>query len=535
MARMFPPNSLGGSTPTSERKVFEALSELDDDWMVFHSVAWQGERGRRQGDGEADFVVAHPRRGVLVLEVKGGEISLVDGQWFTTDHHGNTFPVNPFEQVRHSKHVLGEYLAEKIPAVGAKVQMGHGVVFPDVDVDRDLSPEAPREVIIDAADLEGPVAAIERLARHWSPGLTTFDATQFSALRQALAPTVRIRRRLRHRVDEAVEEILDLTREQTRLLSLLRLQRRMLVIGGPGTGKTVLAVERARQLAAEGERVLLVCFNKLLGDHLAAEVADDDGVTAGNFHGLAYEWAQRAGILPPGDLTAEFWSHVLPDLVPEAAGCLGIGFDALVVDEGQDFLPDWWTLLQLLLEDPDEGRLAVFADRRQSIYIDRTEYPVGTEPFVLDVNCRNTEQIAAKVAGVFGEESPTLGAEGLPCRFVAAETDDDMISAAIEECDELRTTGGMAPDRIVVLSTRKRLVEEIRNRQGQFGSPGGKGIVAETVHRFKGLESDAVVLLVPGVESERDRALAYVGMSRARAHLTVIGPREVRTKLGWDG
>ena len=84
MARMFPSRFPDGA-PGSERKVYNALSKLDGDWTVFHSVAWQGMRGNRQGDGEADFVVAHPAKGLFIIEVKGGNITLENGQWSTTN------------------------------------------------------------------------------------------------------------------------------------------------------------------------------------------------------------------------------------------------------------------------------------------------------------------------------------------------------------------------------------------------------------------------------------------------------------------
>ncbi len=537
MARMYPPTLIGASVPNSERRVFTALAELGDDWMVFHSVAWQGERGGRQGDGEADFVIAHRSRGMLVLEVKGGEISADDGRWFSTDHHGETHSIDPFTQVRHSKHVLGGYLAERVSRVGTKVTMGHAVVFPDVVVDADLTPEAPREVIIDADDLRDPNRAVGRVARHWD-ATARFDDRQFRELRQALAPTWRIRRRLRTRIEETTEQIVDLTAGQVRALSMLRFQKRAVITGGPGTGKTVLAVERARQLAAEGQRVLLVCFNKPLGEALAAEVSDEENITATNFHGLAYEMAERCDLLPEGEPDADFWAEGLPELLPEAAERLGVRFDALVVDEGQDFLPGWWTALQLLLEDPDEGSLYVFADLRQSIYTEGAELPIDTPPFVLDVNCRNTNQIAARVAAVFGEEIHSLGVDGEPARFVTVRSGEDLGDEALEVCADLIEEGDLEPDQVVILSTRKKVVQELRGRQAAghtINCPGGGGTTAETVHRFKGLESDAVILVIPEIHTDRDRALAYIGMSRARASLTVIGDKTVREALNWPG
>ncbi|WP_420870669.1 nuclease-related domain-containing protein [Enhygromyxa salina] len=70
-----------------EREVFEALRLLSNDVYVFHSLRWIGNpsRGRRCAQGEADFVVFDPRRGILVIEVKGGIIEVEDRRWFQTN------------------------------------------------------------------------------------------------------------------------------------------------------------------------------------------------------------------------------------------------------------------------------------------------------------------------------------------------------------------------------------------------------------------------------------------------------------------
>lgn len=82
---------LGQDEPSedSEHRVATALRRLPDDWIIFHHVSWQSRRSGRQGDGEADFVVLHPKRGLLVLEVKGGGIEIHDGRWSTIDRRGD--------------------------------------------------------------------------------------------------------------------------------------------------------------------------------------------------------------------------------------------------------------------------------------------------------------------------------------------------------------------------------------------------------------------------------------------------------------
>ena len=96
----------------SEETVLRQLSRLSDDWIIFHSISWQGLSRGRQGDGEADFIVMNPRFGAAVLEVKGGEITVEDGRWTSTNRHGVHPIKNPFEQAKDSKYTLLRFLAD---------------------------------------------------------------------------------------------------------------------------------------------------------------------------------------------------------------------------------------------------------------------------------------------------------------------------------------------------------------------------------------------------------------------------------------
>ncbi len=91
------------------------------------------------------------------------------------------------------------------------------------------------------------------------------------------------------------EEQIRLSEQQYAALDLLATQRRALVLGVAGSGKTLLAAEKARRLAAQGHDVLLTCFNRPLAEHLAATIGRTPGVTVKTFHGLAEAMGQAAG------------------------------------------------------------------------------------------------------------------------------------------------------------------------------------------------------------------------------------------------
>ena len=58
----------------AERRVYAALKSLSSPYLVFYSVHWQTiSNYRGMEEGEADFVITHPDKGIVVLEVKGGE------------------------------------------------------------------------------------------------------------------------------------------------------------------------------------------------------------------------------------------------------------------------------------------------------------------------------------------------------------------------------------------------------------------------------------------------------------------------------
>jgi len=157
----------------AEVRVYDTLAaQLDSAWWVFHSVAWLGKStGDRVGDGEADFVIVHPERGAMTLEVKGGGIryDAYLNQWFSENAGGHWNKIkDPFEQARTSKHALLNKLREYPKLKSRFWPMAHAVCFPGVVAERaDLKTDAPRDVVLDRSDLERMPQALERVFAHF--------------------------------------------------------------------------------------------------------------------------------------------------------------------------------------------------------------------------------------------------------------------------------------------------------------------------------------------------------------------------------
>lgn len=579
MARMIPPVP-APETPDSERRVYERFrSELPDTWTVVHSQRFLLPASRpdrsasRRGpqEGEIDFLVLDPSRGAIGLEVKGGGVRRTANGWSSVDRHGTTHGIkDPGEQASRGVHAIRRYL-EAAPGFGGRgfrCRFGWGVVLPDVEVEfrKDMGPDLPRDVVLDRSDFAGSRLrqAVDRVfAWHCGAGqrLSGEGAEAFvAALVERFPPASRLALRFR----EENREIWRLTQEQMSILDSLAAHDRAAIAGSAGTGKTVLAQEKARRLATTGKRVLLLCFNLPLAEELSAGARDFDVET---FHAFCRRLAFRAGLPfePPRgagrDRARRFWGEKAPMRLLGALQQLPaeVRYDAIVVDEAQDFLPDWWPCLDEALRRNRDGTLYAFYDDNQNIY-------GGGPPGALDVietrlvyNCRNTACIAGYAARQVGAESRVrAGApQGEPVEEVPpCRGDAEVVQVVAERLDRLVFRENVDPDAIAVVSTRtlKNSPFASDHRAGRFelvnlGNRGRKSdpasparqVVFDTLHRFKGLERDVVILLdLPGGDRDAagrgadsssagargglpdvDARQRYVAASRAR-HLLVV-------------
>ena len=144
----------------AEVRVYDQLKAcLDSGWIVFYSRPWLGITPTgAERDGEADFVIVHPRHGFLTLEVKGGGINYdpVVDVWQSRDADGIRHIIkNPFEQARRAKHELLTKLREHRDWPKDRfIRARHAVVFPDAESPPgSLGADMPRELICCRTDL----------------------------------------------------------------------------------------------------------------------------------------------------------------------------------------------------------------------------------------------------------------------------------------------------------------------------------------------------------------------------------------------
>ena len=541
------PASPAPETPRSEGRLYERFrTDLPDAWTVIHSQRFLLPRHRGFArEGELDFLIVDPARGALGIEVKGGGVRRHRDGWFSTDRDGEEHPIkDPGRQAAAAVHAIRDYLKDA-PGLGGRrfrCRFDWGVAFPDTVSPGDFGPELPAEVILDRTSLLDLRRAVDRVFEYWGPSRgdgRTLSPQAADALVETLCERHPPAATLALRFREEEREILRLTEHQKVILEVLASHSRVAIEGGAGTGKTVLAVEKARRMATTGARVLLLCFNRPLAAHLRGG-ADDYEVET--FHEFCGKLARRAGFAfeePTSPGHQDFWETTAPNLLVNALERLPEArYDAIVVDEGQDFMLDWWICLDLSLKDGREGTLYAFYDPNQNISNRDLPKALEISPAQLPHNCRNTANIARYIAGLIGEEARVRPGtpDGAPVEEMTCGDPAVLARQVSERLERLVEEDEVRPQDIGIISTRRLENSPFaeNRRAGRFrlvglGDPHAAKsrrsrprIVFDTLERFKGLERDVVVLLdLPGSRRAVTAARLYVGASRAK-HLLVV-------------
>jgi len=542
MARMVPQEPAEGTESRAELRLFERLrDDTSNHLLAFHHVAWIIPGARRPEQGEADFVLAHPEHGLLVLEVKGGTIGYdaSTGHWRTRGNEGEARIKDPFNQARKNSHSLRRLLERGIRASDDRFFASYAVAWPNTRIKTArLKPDAPRQVIVDGDDLRSLDARLLEVFGYWhgqgqQAGL---EAADLERIERTLANSFEVAAPLAVELAEEERELLRLTEEQYYVLDMLERHPRAAIAGCAGSGKTFLAAEKARRLASRGFRVLVLCFNRFLAEHLRRGLADADGVDVYSFDGLCREVVEEAGIeLPPEEETqGEYWGRLrslFAENIEVAAGRYG----ALLVDEAQDFDEDWWLPLQLLLDDPDHSPLYVFFDDNQRIFPVPKNLPVPDKPYQLTKNCRNTKTINRLVSSFYtGETITVLGPEGPPLDSHFYRDETDLLEQLDANVRRWLKEAEISPDQIALL-TPKSAGKSALWRVDELGGvkltdyPWDPGkILRSSIHKFKGLER--LVVAVAELESVSDKVL-YVGFSRPNVFLSIFAPESARHKF----
>lgn len=568
MARLIPQldeTRLRELDSAAEAKLYRALrDQLPEDFLVLFQVTWILRRKKENArDGELDFLICHPQLGFLCIEVKGGgiEFNASSGEWFSIDRHSAKHVIkDPIRQALRAKYSIQTKLNEH-PGWrefrNKKILAGHAVFLPDVADTTKLSrPDMPHTLIGNSNQLDQIASWVTDAFDMWRNKSDSFEALGhrgIDLIQKTFARSFTARPLVSNKLAEQEKIRLELTSNQSRLLGFLGARRRVSIRGGAGTGKTVLAVEKARSLAQEGFKTLLTCYNRQLADHLASICEPVSNLDVMSFHQLCARRIKLAELASGRDLLEEakytypgmdFFNVQYPNALAYSLDVIEDRYDAIVCDEGQDFREDYWVPLELLLADLDESPLYIFFDDNQDIYKCASTFPIADTPFPLDSNCRNTSQIHT-AAYIYYKGDPVCpsGNQGEEIRCITAANLQKQSEAICTYVTDLIVRENVEPNDITVLigdSAQKKTYYSILSKRplpnpvrwSEEQKLAGKHLLMDTVSRFKGLESDIVVLWgLDSINLSKDSELLYVGMTRAKSVLAIVGSAEFCSKV----
>ena len=528
MAKMIPASRAQAEkeikAPT-ELEVWDKLaSQLSDDFLCIMSIHY--------GEGENDFLIVHRDYPLLFLEIKGGTV-FCDARmetWERKTTAGMETMRSPLVQVQKNRRFLLDLFKKVIPGAPPYIGAEVGLVFPASS--RTNFNCTDGHLVVCAEEMHQLGVRLEAILTKNEDGGRHPPVGQpfFNSLNRFYNRTPLVQVPLRAALEEDQRLIEALSSDQINLLSRLEGNKRIAFHGSAGSGKTILAMEKALRSVEEGKKTVLLCFNERLRDMLRATLPESTWLTINNFHGLCEDYIRRAGI-KNGDRSVDpdTYYEQLIGKMDEALVQNDEKFDVVIVDEAQDFKEDWWLIVEELVRNRNDSELYTFSDSMQNIQGGADYTPTGAFTYLLNQNWRNTRQIHRFLEDTWlhdqGAVTESLGPDGQAINLIEVPSARSMETTLRHTLEDLVNRHKIDPENIAILTGGSMASSALRRGQtiGSFtltDQPGkGQQILFETVRRFKGLEKQVVIV----VEIDRqEAALRYVAFSRATVLLTVI-------------
>ena len=358
-------------------------SLLDDTYIIIKNYKYNYLHKKRDVRiGEVDFIICHKNLGFIFIEVKGGFIKHDSGGFYRiTKREKEYLKPDPFEQcVQHMFNVMDNLanVTNKQMRDNLSIPYTPIVIFPNCDF-TSVSLKF-RNRYIDAKNLAGNLETIlKKIIRsfHSKDKLVKLDKRIFNEIvNNHLIGQVISKPNIRTILNTTNKEIIELTREQIEVLYNKRYNR-AIIKGGPGTGKSILAAAKAKQLADEGYNVLLTCYNKALAKQLQKAVSGKKNIRVDAW--CEYMCRQIKNI-DPGyskpdesnqELLTNFYLTELPAKFIECIKKEGPNSwrpNAIILDEGQDINSDLLLSLIEYMDNINTDPFVVFLDPNQNIF-----------------------------------------------------------------------------------------------------------------------------------------------------------------------
>lgn len=527
MAKMLPERPRSFAPGSLEDIMFDALEKLPEEYYIIHSFKLVSLQDGVIYESETDFVVYNPSKGIICLEAKAGHVKYIDGEWFYSSGQKMSHD-GPYNQASSNKWKLKNYLQNSPYAyLLKKCKLLHAVWFPSV-TDEELNtsvlpPEADKKLTLTKSALSDPLPKIEEIFSFELPNhiqTCLSDKEKEVLLRKVLCPSFDLVPAISIEHDLKKQIFHRMLSEQKCVLDFLVEQRTAVIQGVAGTGKTLIALEKARRHADQGEKVLFLCYNRYLHDHIASN-NDHPNIDYYTIDGFACKMC-NTGSADYGELKSCLENHYLEASFP---------YQHIIIDEGQDFGQEnieengIIQLLESIIVDREDeaGSFYVFFDSMQLVQGEKVpDYITGADcKLTLYKNCRNTENIATTSMKPIRYKKPKL-IDGcvkgtIPKMYFPQEGEQiNQVLSIIKGYEEL----GLKD--IVILTCRTENTSCLSSYIVD-GKIAGK-YKFTTCRKFKGLEADAIIIsdISRDILTTDAARIFYVGASRARLYLSLV-------------
>lgn len=539
---------------------------LSDEFIVFYNTRTlsSNKKGKLR-NGETDFIVLHEELGLLVLEAKSGKIKYSKGVWY---RKGDGKEIkNPYKQARDNSYTIRNEIRAKSKTRSIHDKIKHipfAVALPHCNaIDGTPTSEAKPEITLFKPDIK-PTNIEKNIREIFNKYDYDFLKEGFSTKETELIKDVlgysefSYYETLGSEIETEGKQFIRLEDAQKKILETV-CNKQILVKGVSGSGKTIIAREQARLWYKEDKRVLLLVFNVPIAEILQRQLKKLDRVDVFHFHGLCETVVNQTGgewkVPENPNKQDNFYTNEAPILMeaalPEFKHLYGT-YDAIVIDEAQDFDLYWWDIIRELFTNPDDPYLCIFYDPEQNIrkreldfdQIENIVLPGKWAHHSLGKNWRNTRAIAnymhkaCKIKGVTLNENVPLGEVPVEEWVWNVREERKWIR---KKLDRLIRVEKIEKKDIVILS-RYRFEKYIFAQNSTLGnftvvdcetSNIANSICYATLDKFKGLERPCVILVgfnrQPLSRAERQRF--YVGISRASNRLFVLFHRRRRIQI----
>ena len=530
----------------------------DPNWLNYRNVKWQWRKGGSINnpleEGEVDFLLVHRELGIVLIEVKGGtgwSYDATKDRWSIKSAEGIKDAPGPYNQLSRNAAGLRNRIQFESKSMGIKnfrPPINKFVVWTNVkSTESKFGFLADDNNTIFADELADPLAIEAKIKKQFT-NKDYSDSDLINLFSKILNSNIKgfslisYNGKLSAKVEKLSEDIFntyfDITNPE---------YKKIKIQGIPGTGKTFLATKLAEHEAIHGKKVLLMCYNVLLGDKLKKDLSDYDNITVLTFEnfinglGISYDDIVFSGDAEiqlknlEKELEIEYLKNKLEDLIVEADS--KYNFDTLIIDESQDISEEYWDFFTELVRAKD-AKWVVCYDKNQRITHTnwKPPYYLDNPQLILNTVIRSTKEIAKTYSKLYRDELEHFGETGLLPELVLLENGNWEIAA-----EKLNKTLKKLKDEdknllwnTTILVPHTKDISKLKLNASYL-----KRCTVESISRYKGLESDVVIVVFPSLEGIQQHyisstlALIYVGLSRAKSKLFLICNREVQEMCNW--